>query len=396
MGSESRSLPAVTIALSVPEVSGHEWAYVKECLDTAWVSSAGPFVGRFEHEVARRAETAHAVATMNGTAALHVALLVAGVTPGDEVVVPSLTFLAPANAVRYIGAWPVFLDVEPRYWQLDPDRLADFVNKDCRWQDGALRNAATGRRVRAVLPVDLLGHPADLDAIRQIASIHDLAVIEDATESLGARYKDRPVGTLADAACFSFNGNKIVTAGGGGMIVTGRGDWAARARYLTTQAKDDPIEYVHGEIGFNYRLTNVQAAIGLAQIERLDEYVERKRRIAATYRAAFADVAGLACPNEAPWARSTFWLYTVLVDAAKFGLGSRGLMRCLGDLGIQSRPLWQPGHRSPAHRESVSPASPVAEDLHARALSLPSSVGLTAADQQRVIDAVLSARAGAR
>jgi perosamine synthetase len=393
MGSERRSSLAAVIPLSVPEVTGHEWTYVKECLDTGWVSSAGPFVDRFECELARRVDAAHAVATVNGTAALHVALLVAGVSPGDDVIVPSLTFIAPANAVRYAGAWPVFLDAEPRFWQLDPNRLADFVAKECRWHDGALINMATGRRLRAVLPVDLLGHPADIDAIREVASSRDLTVIEDATESLGARYKDRPVGSRADAVCFSFNGNKIVTSGGGGMIVTGRGDWAARARYLTTQAKDDPIEYVHREVGFNYRLTNVEAAIGLAQLERLDEYVERKRRLAANYRRALASVPGLTCPEEASWARSTFWLYTVLVDGSAFGTGSRDLMRRLADAGIQSRPLWQPGHRSPAHRESVSPPNPIADDLHARALSLPSSVGLTPVDQQRVIDAVLSIHA---
>ncbi len=395
MGSDRRTPVQSTIPLSAPEFSGREWAYVKECLDTGWVSSAGSFVDRFENEVARRAKVPAAVATVNGTAALHVALLVAGVAAEDEVIVPSLTFLAPANAVRYVGAWPVFLDVEARHWQLDPDRVESFVLNGCEWRNGALVDRATGRRVRAIVPVDLLGHPADMDAIREVAARRDLVVIEDATESLGAEYKGRPIGTASDVACFSFNGNKIVTAGGGGAIVTSRLDWARRARYLSTQAKDDPVEYVHQEIGFNYRLTNLAAAVGLAQLERLDEYVERKRRIAAAYTRAFGGVCGLASQEEARWARSTFWLYTLLVDEAAFGVGSRALMRRLADAGIESRPLWQPGHRSPAHAKSVSPPCPVADRLHAVALSLPSSVGLTSDEQERVVDAVLSIGASA-
>ena len=397
MAFESRPPAATaTIPLSVPEIAGNEWAYVKECLDTGWVSSAGPFVDRFECEIARRTGVTHAVATVNGTSALHVALLVAGVLPDEEVIVPSLTFIAPANAVRYAGAWPVFVDVEPRHWQIDPERLAELVQRQGLWQDGVLRNRVTGRRIRAILPVDLLGHPVDMDAIRDVGRSRDLAVVEDASESLGALYRGHPVGSLADAACFSFNGNKIATSGGGGTMVTNRDDWAARARYLTTQAKDDPIEYVHRAVGYNYRLTNVQAAIGLAQIERLEEYVERKRRIAARYRDAFDGVPGVTCPDEAPWARSTYWLYTVVIDETAFGMGSRDLLRRLAESGIESRPLWQPGHCSPAHIESMSMACPVAECLHARALSPPSSVGLTEADQKRVIDGVCAAHTGGR
>ncbi|MEO8679079.1 MAG: LegC family aminotransferase [Vicinamibacterales bacterium] len=376
------------VALSEPQIGGNAWAYVKECLDTGWVSSAGAFVSRFEREMAALSGKAHAVACTSGTAALHLALAVAGVGPDDEVLVPALTFSAPANAVRYLGAWPVFIDIEPDHWQMDPERLAFFVEHDCDWRDGRLINRATGRRVRAVLPVDLLGHPSDIGPIIDVARSRGLAVVEDATESLGARYRGERVGQRADASCFSFNGNKIVTAGGGGVLTTDDQAWAERARHLSTQAKVDPIEYVHDEIGFNYRLTNLQAALGVAQLEQLDGFVAAKRRIAATYSTAFAGAPGITTMKEAPWAFSTFWLYTILVDPETFGCGSRALMERLRLARIQARPLWQPLHLSPAHRGSPKASAPVAERVAARALSLPSSTGLTAENQHRVIDLI--------
>ena len=270
------------IPLCVPELRGKEWVYIKECLDTNWVSSAGTFVDRFEDAVAQYIGVKHAVATASGTAALHVALLVAGVQPDDEVVVSTLTFIAPANTVRYVGAWPVFVDAEPLYWQMDSEKLAHFLEKGCRWKDGALFNKVTGRRVKAILPVHILGHPCDMQPIMEAARKYGLAVIEDATESLGSKYQSTMAGHLGDIACFSFNGNKVITTGGGGMIVTDNAEWAKEARYLTTQAKDDPIEYIHEIFGYNYRLTNIQAAMGCAQMESLDEYISAKRRIAAT------------------------------------------------------------------------------------------------------------------
>ena len=384
--------PQPPIPLSVPEIRGNEWRYVKECLDTNWISSAGSFVDRFEGMVAERLGRRHAVATVNGTAALHVALRVAGIEPDDEVLVSTLTFLAPVNAIRYLGAWPLFVDAEPAYWQMDPQRLTDFLVKGCRVEGGRLVNRATGRRVRAVVPVHILGHPCDLTPILEVARRFDLPVIEDAAEGLGAEYRGRPVGCQGDLACLSFNGNKIVTTGGGGMVVTDDEAWARRARYLTTQAKDDPVEYVHGEVGYNYRLTNLLAAVGCAQLEQLDAYTARKRELAARYGAALAGIPGITPMREAPWARSTFWMYTVLVDAGGFGMGSRDLLAHLDERRIQTRPLWQPAHRSPAHRDAPPVECPVADDLYARALSLPCSVGLSDADQERVIAVVRAAQ----
>ncbi len=384
-----------SIPLCVPELGGNEWTYVRECLDTNFVSSVGPFVDRFERELAARLGMARAVATTSGTAALHVALLVAGVQPDDEVFVPTLTFIAPVNAIRYAGAWPLFVDAEPTYWQMDVTKLAAFIEHQCGWNGRELRNRRTGRRIRAVLPVHVLGHPVDMDPLLAIARRYELAVIEDATESLGALYKGRPLGCLGDIGCFSFNGNKIITTGGGGMLVTRREGWARHARYLTTQAKDDPFEFVHSAVGFNYRLTNVQAAIGCAQLELLDEYIIRKQRIAQRYADALAGLPGVTVMPQAPWAGSTFWLYTILIEEAVAGVGSRPLLAALDTAGIQARPLWQPIHRSPAHQGDHEPC-PVAERLNAQAVSLPSSVGLTSEQQARVINALLAVLGTAR
>ena len=378
------------IPLIVPEIRGNEWKYVKECLDTNWVSSGGSYVDRFEKMVAEQAGTKYAIATVNGTAALHIALLLAGVQADDEVVVSSLTFIAPANAIRYVGAWPVFIDAEPRYWQINPAGVVDFLDKECRWDGKELCNRRTGRRVKAILPVHILGHPADLDPILEVAAKYSLSVIEDATEGLGTRYRGKSLGSFGHVGCFSFNGNKIITTGGGGMLVTDNPEWAARARYLTTQAKDDPIEYVHNAIGYNYRLTNLLAAMGCAQMEQLDIFVEAKRQIARRYQESLLSLPGIRLPEEADWAFSTFWMYTVLIDEKESHIDSRQLLRELAAQKIQARPLWQPIHHSPAHDHSGSPACSNSDAIYGQAISLPCSVGLTCSAQTKVIETVAS------
>ncbi len=380
--------PPGFIPLSVPEIRGNEWAYIKECLDTNWVSSVGAFVTRFEELVADYVGAQYGVATSTGTAALHIALLVAGVQPDDEVLVSALTFIAPANAIRYVGAWPVFVDAEPMHWQMDSEKVSDFLEKQCQWRNGALYNKTTGRRVSAIIPVHILGHPCDMDPIVSAARKYNIKVIEDATESLGAKYRGRMVGQLGDIACFSFNGNKIITTGGGGMIVTDNEAWAHKAKYLTTQAKDDPVEYTHKEIGYNYRLTNIQAAMGCAQMEQLPKYIETKRKIAVFYKKAFAELPGIQFFQSAEWAESTYWLANVQIDPKLFGVDSRELMRTLAQHSIQARPLWRPMPMITHFRDYQSLGGEVASRLNEAVLSLPSSVGISEGDLQRVREAI--------
>jgi perosamine synthetase len=382
---EPGACPKDMIPLCVPCLEGKAWDYIRECLESNWVSSAGPFVERFEKMVADFLGVRYAVATSSGTAALHIALLVAGIAPDDEVLVSTLTFIASGNAIRYVGAWPVFIDAEPYYWQMDPEQVAHFLERECQWRNGVLYNRKTGRRVRAIMPVHILGHPVHLEPILQLARKYNLLVIEDAAEALGAFYQGKPVGSWGDVACLSFNGNKIITCGGGGMIVTNRAEWASYARYLTTQAKDDPLEYIHHQIGYNYRLTNLQAALGCAQMEKLEEFIRRKRIIAANYHAHLADLAGIRLPAEAPWARSTYWLYTILISNSRTYGTSRKILHTLREWGIQCRPLWQPLHRSPAYSQLPPRVCPVADRLYSQALSLPSSVSLTCEQQNIVI-----------
>jgi len=375
------------IPLCTPNLAGNELRYVQECIETGWVSSVGAFVTRFEREFAEAVGAAHAVAMVNGTAALHIALMLAGVQVDEEVIVPSLTFIAPANAVRYCGAWPAFLDVEPTHLQLDPAAVLRFLEQDCIHEGTVVINRRTHRRVRALVAVDLLGHPADTAALGDLCAAYGLAMIEDATESLGALRRGRPVGADARLAAFSFNGNKLITTGGGGMLVTDDAQLAARAKYLTTQAKDDAVEFVHGAVGWNYRLTNLQAAMGVAQLEQLPHFVARKRTICAAYAEAFADLPHLRILGEAEWARSAQWMVTLLLDSTS----RRTRQQLAADLAaaqIETRPLWQPLHRSPAHVGAWSGPCPNADAAQAWALSLPCSTHLTDNDLNRVIHAV--------
>jgi perosamine synthetase len=379
------------IPLSVPHLAGNEWAYIKECLDTNWVSYVGPFVDRFERELAAKVGAKHAVATGSGTAALHVALVLAGVGPDDEVVMPGLTFVAPANAVRYCGAWPVFTDIAARDWQWDVALLADFLANGCGASNGKLVNKQTGRRIAALLPVHLLGGMCDVDAVAELASRYELPLIEDAAECLGATYKGRGIGAACPSyrgpirlVATSFNGNKIITTGGGGALLAEDPALAARAKHLTTTAKADKMEFYHDEVGYNYRLTNIAAALGVAQLEKLDEYVEIKRGIAARYAEGLKDCAGVTVHPEPRDCRSIFWMYSATLPCE-----AGPVIRRLNEQGIMSRPLWVPLHRLPAfsgHCHVVKAGE--AERFYERGLSLPCSVSLTESDQQRVIAAL--------
>ncbi|MHA1598197.1 MAG: LegC family aminotransferase [Alphaproteobacteria bacterium] len=387
------------IPLSEPSLDGNELAYLTECVETNWLSSAGAFVSRFEEQLARHvfpAGDGHGVAMVNGTAALHLALKVAGVGAGDEVLVSSLSFIAAANAIAHAGAVPVFVDAEPDTWQMDTSLATDFLQNGCEPRDGGLYNKASGRRIGAVLPVHILGHPVHMEPLMEAARQFGLPVIEDATESLGSGYGGKPVGSLGDIACFSFNGNKLVTSGGGGMIVTRNGQWAAHARHLSTQARSDAAEYIHDEVGYNYRLTNLQAAVGVAQMERIGDKTAAKARIAAKYRDMADNLPGITYMPTAAWADNVCWLSSIRVDAAVFGLTSRELRAFLAEKSIETRSLWQPLHKSPAYAGCQALGGAVAERLYGESLSLPSSPGLPEKDQDRVIAALRDASQASR
>jgi len=367
------------IPLCIPHMGGNEREYLNHCIDTNFVSSVGPFVERFEKEFAEYVGVDRAVACVNGTSALHIALILAGVGPGDEVLVPSFSFIATVNPVRYLGALPVFVDAEAESWNMDPMLVVRELED---------RKNNNRPMPKAVVVAHLLGHPANIASIAATCAEYDIPLVEDAAESLGATWRDGThPGTVGDFGIYSFNGNKVMTTGGGGMLVCKSPGDAQRAKHLTTQARLPGVEYDHDAVGFNYRLTNLAAALGVAQLEQLPWFVEKKQEIAAAYTAAFKDIPGVTTPPDRPWALSSFWLYSVLIDPAKAGTNRRAMLEALGDVRIQTRPLWKPIHRMTMYEDCQYIGGSVADDLFARGLSLPCSVGLTKTQQQRVIEA---------
>jgi len=376
------------IPLCEPLLAGNEAAYLQDCVETNWISSAGSYVDDFEKQFVDYIEAKHAVAVVNGTAALHLALVVAGVRPDDEVLVSALSFVAPANAIRHAGARPVFVDSDEATWQMDPDVVVSFLRQDCDKRDGGVYNKRTGRRIGAILPVHILGLPVEMGPVVDIATELGIPVVEDATESLGAVSGGEKVGNLGDIACFSFNGNKLVTCGGGGMIVTNNGDWARHARHLSTQARMDGDEYIHDEVGFNYRLTNLQAAVGVAQMEEINSLLEAKSRIASRYRDMCDALPGMSFMPTGHGDPPAWWLSTVRMDANATGCHSRELRAFLQEQGIETRPLWRPLHQGPAHSGEGFLGGITADLLYDECLCLPSSVGLKDDDVNRVISLI--------
>jgi perosamine synthetase len=357
------------IPLHSPEFKGREWEYLKECLDSGWVSSAGPDIARFEEAMATKLSARFALAAVNGTAALHLTLHAIGVRPGDLVICPSLTFVATANAIAHAGATPLFADIEPRRLGLDPARLAEFLRANGpRFQ---------GKRIAACLPVHVFGIPADMDGLAKVCAAHGVPVVEDASEALGSNYRGRACGTLARAGVFSFNGNKIMTTGGGGMVVTDDESLAKRLRHLATTARlPHPWLFDHDEVAFNYRMPNLNAALGRAQLERLDDFVARKRRLAALYGQRFADCPGTEFVAEPAGDASNCWFNALRLEDA----GARDAFLAETNAArIQTRPCWQPMHRTGAHK-----GAPRAHDLtetesaFARLVNVPSSAWMVA------------------
>jgi aminotransferase in exopolysaccharide biosynthesis len=361
------------IPLSEPVIQGRELEYAGECLRTGWVSSSGEFVVRLERALAEYLGVEHAVACDCGTSALHVSLLLSGIGRDDEVIVPDVTFIAPVNAVRYVGAWPVFVGCDD-YCCIDVASVRRFLDEQCTKKGGHTVNRTTGRRVTALVPVHVFGTAADMDALHGIATEYGLAVIEDASEALGSSYKGRMCGSLARLACLSFNGNKIVTSGGGGAILTDDDDLAARARYLTTQAKEPGTEYIHNAVGYNYRMNNILAAVGLAQLETIEERLAVKRANFGEYESALGTGLAANLIGQPEWSDANRWFYAyVCRDAAE----KDALLRACEAAGIQARPLWFPNHLQLPYVEMQAFEVDSAAWFYDRLVNLPCSVSLT-------------------
>jgi len=381
------------IPLCVPCLSGHEKRYVIEALDTNWVSYVGPHVKRFEELLATAADAPFVVAMNSGTSALHIALILAGVGRGDEVVMPALTFVSPANAVRYCGAWPLFVDVNGADWQMSLEQTREFLTQGCHATPAGLINRETGRPIKAILLVHLLGGMGDVDGFAKLAEEFGLFLIEDAAECLGALYRGKAMAApnphLSNQRrliATSFNGNKIVTTGGGGALFSHDETMAARAKHLSTTAKADPVEFYHDELGYNYRLTNISAALGVGQMELLTSYVERKRAIASRYKAALEGQSGVVQIHPEPaLCHSTFWMFTIQLDRL-----ARPVVDALADHKIITRPLWRPMSELPAMQDARSWGDlPLTHRCCQNSISLPCSVNLSPEDQTRVIQQLL-------
>lgn len=360
-------------ALHEPCFAGNEWTYLKECLDTTYVSSVGKFVDRFEAELAEYTGAAGAVAVVNGTAALHVALQLAGVRSGDEVLVPALTFVATAAAVNHCGATPHFADSEESTLGLDAKALRGYLQSIAEIRGGSSVNRITGRVIRAIVPMHAFGHPVDLDGIVGLARDFHLALVEDAAESLGSTYRGKHTGTFGVVGTLSFNGNKTITTGGGGAILFNDLDLARRAKHLTTTAKvPHRWEYRHDEIGFNYRLPNINAALGCAQLEQLDGFLVAKREIYERYRAALAGIEGVRLVAEPAGCRSNYWLQTLLLDDAN-AAARDAILSSTNDAGLMTRPSWALMHELLPYSTCPRMPLPVAESLSRRLVNIPSS-----------------------
>ncbi len=374
------------IPLSVPVIQGNEWKYIKECLDTGWVSSVGSFVDKFEKSMAEYTGCRYAVSTMNGTAALHVSLVGSGITSNDEVIVPSLTFIATANVIKYCNAEPVFMDCNQETLCIDTDKLKEFFKENTYSAENITYNKDTKKPIKAIIPVHMFGHPSDMDSLCGIADEYNLAIIEDAAESLGSQYKGRSTGSFGRAGCFSFNGNKIITSAGGGMVVTDDEAFAKKISHLTTQARSDALEYDHDEIGYNYRLTNIQAAMGLAQMEKLDEFVCSKRKHALIYKDLLSDLEEVEILWEQHWGKSNFWYVTIKIPEEH----RKALMEFLVSKGIQVRPIWKPLHTLPMYSDSRTYKITNAVEAYNTCINLPSSVNLTNEEIEYIAETIVS------
>jgi len=359
------------LLLSGPNIAGNEWKYVKDCLDTGWVSSVGAYVTQFENMVAEFAECKYGVATSNGTAALQIALQLAGVQRHDYVIVPNVTFVASVNSIKYTGADPILIDVDPHTWQMDLELVEEFLKKETGEKDGKCVYLKNNRVIRCIMPVHVLGNVCDMDRLMNLAGQYKIKVIEDSTESLGSYYRGTHTGGFGLMGCFSFNGNKIITTGGGGVIVTNNEELAQKAKHLTTQAKSDPFEYLHDEIGYNFRLVNVLAAMGVAQMELLPSFIKRKKEIDALYRKELQGVGDIVFQKVEPAVDVNCWLFTIMTERQKT------VLQILNDHKMQSRPFWVPMNRLRMFQNDIYYNKEDKSDyIYKRCLSIPCSTNI--------------------
>jgi perosamine synthetase len=380
------------IPLSAPLIEGNEWQYIKECLDTGWVSSAGKYVELFETRIAQYTGSKYAIACMNGTAALQVALRLAGVQVEDEVIVPTITFIASVNAIVYNGAIPLFMDAD-EFYNIDVKKTTEFIKEGTYFKGGYSYNKHSQRRVRGILPVHIFGNAVDLEVLFDLCETRNIVIVEDAAESLGTRYvkgrfKGRHTGTIGLLGCLSFNGNKIITTGGGGMVLTDDHILAEKARYLTTQAKNDPIRYIHDQIGYNFRMTNIQAALGVAQLEQLPGILMRKKEIFDEYQLKINSIKGVTLAKVPEIASNNHWLNILQVTTEKYEADYSNLMSRFKDVGIEARPLWYPNHLQKPYINNQFYKIEKAVRLWERSICLPSSTGLQPEELKKVISQI--------
>lgn len=399
------------IPLSVPSIKGNEWKYIKKCLDTEWVSSVGKYVELFEKKITEYTGAKYAIACVNGTAALHISLILAGVQPNDEVLVPTLTFIAPINVIKYCEAFPVFMDAD-KYYNLDTKKTIEFILNETELVNSELSienvrhknqklkitnhetritvNKKTGRRISAIIPVHVFGNAVWLDDIYEVCKERNIKIVEDTTESIGTIYikgnfTSKYTGTIGELGCLSFNGNKIITTGGGGMILTDNEEYAKRARYLTTQAKDDKVRYIHNEIGYNYRLTNIQAALGLAQLEQLPKYLKTKKENYTFYKKEIDQIPGLNLAEVPEYAENNYWMYALQINKNIYRKDLEELMSYLSDHKIQTRPVWYLNHLQKPYKGYQNYKIKKALELLENTLNIPCSVNLRKQDIKRIL-----------
>jgi len=375
------------IPLSVPNINGNEWQYVKDCLDTGWISSAGTYVNKFEEAVRSYTGVKYAIACMNGTAGLQVSLNLAGVTTDDIVIVPNLTFVASLNAISYSGAQIVLIDVCEDSWQMDIDLLQEWIEKNTTTiiVDGKplTKEKSTGKKIGAIMPVYVLGGFVNIEKLLKISEIYGIPLVEDSTEALGSFKNGKHAGTYGLTGVLSFNGNKIISTGGGGMILTNNKDIAERAKHITTTAKTDPLDYVHDEVGYNYRLVNVLAAIGLAQIENFESILTRKKEIDVLYRKELTGIGDIKFQKNDPCSDPNCWLFTFRTSKM------RKLLTYLNSVNIQCRPFWTPMNNLPMYKDlTYVSIKDISNQIFKNCISIPSSSNLTISDQSKVISEI--------